>query len=326
MTAKEKLLAMLSGEKPVSVINSWEPFELLMNPVMMAMLPIRPGTTVKDAWGVTMSWPEGQPGVMPLEGEYVVCPDIDKWREVLHAPDVANMTFDWAPFAVKQEEIRAKGKLSMTMVPVGNFELLHNLLGFENCLMSLLEDPETMQEIVDYIVEYRMACYKLICENLHPDVLLQHDDWGSKNALFMNPAIWREIFKPGYQRMYDYLHEQGVIVMHHADSNLEAIAGDLEELGIDIWQGVLPENDIAKIQANLKGNMILMGGIDASKTDYEGAPEEAVREETRRVCQSFIPGGHFIPSITSGGPGSIHAHIDPIIADEISRYERETGL
>ena len=89
---------------------------------------------------------------------------------------------------------------------------------------------------------------------------------------------------------------------------------------------MLPENDIAKIQANLKGNMILMGGIDAAKTDYENAPEEAVRAETRRVCQSFVPGGHFIPSITSGGPNSIHRHIDPIIADEISRYEKESGL
>lgn len=112
------------------------------------------------------------------------------------------------------------------------------------------------------------------------------------------------------------------MIMHHADSFLEPIIGDMEELGIDIWQGVLPQNDIVKIQSQLR-HMVLLGGIDAAKTDYPGAPEEAVRAEVRRVCETYIPGGRFIPAVTAGGPTSINAHIDPIIADEIARYAAE---
>lgn len=323
MNAKEKVLAMLSGKQPVSVINGWEPFELMMNPVTIAMSPVRPGEVTVDAWGVHMHLPEGQPGVMPLEGDLVVCPDVERWKEVIHAPNVAGMSFDWTPFIRQQEAARAQGKLSMTMVPVGNFELLRNLLGFENCLINLLEELEIVQEIVDCIVDYRMECYKQICENLHPDALLQHDDWGAKNSMLMSPSTWRELFKPGYKSMYDYLHEQGVIVIHHADSFLEPIVSDMEEIGIDIWQGVLPQNNIVKIQSQLKGSMILMGGIDAAKTDFPDATEEAVRAEVRHVCESYIPGGRFIPSITAGGPSSINGHIDPFIADEIARYAAE---
>lgn len=323
MSPKENLFAMLKGEKTDAVINGWEPFELMMNPVTLFASPLRPGSTVKDAWGVSMSWPHGQPGVMPLEGEYTVCPDIENWKETLKAPDIASMKFEWAPFLAQKEEIHGNGKLAVTLVPVGNFELMHNLMGFENCLANLILEPDTMYEIAAYIADYRMACYRQICENLHPDILFQHDDWGTKNNLFMQPDTWREIFKPFYKKLYGYLHEQGVLIMHHADSYLEPLVSDMEDLGIDIWQGALPQNDIPKIQSRLNTNMILMGGLDAAVIDIAGCPEEVVRKEVRRACEMYVPGGHFIPSVTGGGPGSIHPEIDPIISDEIHRFSTE---
>ena len=59
------------------------------------------------------------------------------------------------------------------------------------------------------------------------------------------------------------MHDHGVLVMHHADSFLEPIVEDMAEIGVDVWQGVLPENDILKLQKQLDGRMTLMGGIDA---------------------------------------------------------------
>ena len=55
--------------------------------------------------------------------------------------------------------------------------------------------------------------------------------------------------------------------MHHADSFMEPIIEDMVDLGIDIWQGTLPQNDIPKLQKQLNGRMTLMGGIDASIVD-----------------------------------------------------------
>lgn len=326
MNAKEILQDMLKGNKPERLLNGWEPFGFMLNPVTIAMSPMGPGLTVKDAWGVTMSWPEGQPGVMPMEGDLTVCPDVEEWEEKLHAPDVKNMQFDWGPFLGQQEAYRKEGKLSVTLVPVGNFELMHNLLGFENCLMNFLMEPEIMYDIAKYIADYRMECYKQICENLHPDVLFQHDDWGAKESMLMSPDVWREFFKPFYKELYDYLHEQGVIVMHHADSFLEPIIPDMVELGVDIWQGTLPQNDIVKIQSQLDelgSHMILMGGIDCAVVDKKNCPEDVVRKEVRRACEAYAPKGRFIPAITSGGPGCIHQEIDPIIFDEIQRYISE---
>lgn len=33
--------------------------------------------------------------------------------------------------------------------------------------------------------------------------------------------------------------------------------------------------------------------------------------------------GHFIPCITYGGPGCLYKHVDPIIDDEIDKYNKE---
>ena len=110
--------------------------------------------------------------------------------------------------------------------------------------------------------------------------------------------------------------------MHHADSFLEPIIEDMVELGIDVWQGVLPQNDIKRLQAQLAGRMTLMGGIDAAVVDRPDSTEEEIRADVRKACESFGPGGHFIPCITYGAPGTIYPQGDRFIDDEIDRYNK----
>jgi len=139
-----------------------------------------------------------------------------------------------------------------------------NIRHLEDTLSNLLEEPECMKELIAAISEYRFNYLKLLVDNLKPDAILSHDDWGSKRSMFMSPATWREIIKPYYFKMYNYAHDHGVLILHHADSFLEPIVEDMVELGIDIWQAILPQNDIPKIQKQLAGRMVLMGGIDAA--------------------------------------------------------------
>lgn len=320
MTGKEMVLAMLRGENPKGLVNGFEPFALLWDPISGFITPARPGATVKDVWGVTLAWKDDQPGVMPMEGEeYLVCPDITEWRKTVIAPDLRAQNFDYSGVLAQKEAALAQGKFAMGFSPIGIFELLHNLLGFENALVDFLLEPEDMHDLIDYITDFRLEHFKLLVENVHPEVMLFHDDWGAKNNLFMSPEIWREFIKPAYAKLYGYLHDQGVIIMHHADSHLELIAEDLEDIHIDIWQGALPQNDLAKIQKNIRGNMIIMGGIDAAVVDHREVDERAIRAEVDRACREYVPGGHFIPCLTYGAPGAIFEGVDGIINDEIQK-------
>jgi hypothetical protein len=137
----------------------------------------------------------------------------------------------------------------------------------------------------------------------------------------MSPAVWRDMIKPQYFKIYGYAREHGVLIMHHADSFCEPIAEDMVELGPDIWQGVLPQNDIVKLQKQLDGRMTLMGGIDAAIVDWPNTRGGHPRRGTARLRTYGPAGVHTQPNIC--GPGSIYPNVDEIISDEIERYNRE---
>ena len=207
----------------------------------------------------------------------------------------------------------------------GIFEQCHFLMGFENTLTALYEHPEEMHRLIDYITDYRLGYVKLLIDNLHPDVIFSHDDWGTKDALFMHPDMWREFFKEPYRRFYGYIRSRGCIAVHHADSYLAPIVDDMAEIGIQVWQGVLPENDIPALQRHLGGKLVLMGGIGAAIDRADATPEE-IRSYTEDTLCACAPGGHFIPSITYGLPGAVYPHIDRYIDETIDAYNARLHL
>lgn len=282
------------------------------------------GTESVDCWGTHISFPAEAPAAVPIVTERnQVIHDIEKWKEYVHVPDLrANCSSGWETVQKKKSEVDSSKYLTMTVMGTGIFEQLHMLMTFENTLTSFLEYEDEMHELIEAVMEYRLEYMKLIVENLHPDLIVSHDDFGSKTSLFMSPDTWREFFKEPYRKLYRYLHDNDVIVMHHSDSFCEPIAEDMAEIGVDIWQGVLPTNDIPALTEKLQGRMALMGGVD-SIIDRADVSEKEIREEVRRVLREYGNLPNFIPSITYGGPGTIYPHVEPIIIDEIHRWNHE---
>lgn len=331
LTPKQNFLETIKkGGKPDRIVKQYEgTYFFRGDPVNSFVRGVRsPGMApMKDLWGTTIIWPEGVIAAMPhVTEESKVIKDITTWRDFVKVPDlIANCSADelWEPSLKQLENVNRDEVLVMAFAPTGIFERLHFLMGFEDTLVNFMLEPEAMKDLCDAIGEYRYRGMKLQVDHIKPDILLSHDDWGNKTNLFMQPDIWREFIKPGYQKAYDYVHEQGVIIMHHADSYMEQIVEDMVDLHIDIWQGVLPQNDIVKIQKQLDGRMALMGGIDAAIVDREDATEEEIRTETRRVLETYCPNGNFIPSITYGLGGTLYPHADEFINDEIDKYNKE---
>ena len=281
------------------------------------------GTDSYDRWGTFISFPEEQPAAVPIvTPENQVIQDIERWQDYVRVPDLrANCSNGWET-ALKNKLAIPEEYFSMTVMGTGIFEQLHMLMTFEDTLTGFLAYPEEMHEIIEAITDYRLEYMKLIVEHLHPDVIMSHDDWGSERTLFMHPDTWRAFFKEPYRRLYDYLHSENVLVMHHADSFCEPLAEDMVDIGIDVWQGVLPTNDIAKLSRQLDGRMALMGGI-ASVIDRADATEAEIRSEVRRALDAYGALEHVIPCYTYGGPGTIFPHVLPLIHDEIRRYNRD---
>ena len=332
MTAKEIFLELLKPDgKPERQLVQYEALQMALgDPIGRYLHQGRmPGATITDRWGTVIDWPADAPGSMPIvTEENKVIKDITRWREYVHAPDFiphSSDPGDWAAFREKARELAGNERLVAGFMGTGIFEQCHFLMPFQDVLTNLYDHPQEMHDLIDYITEYRLAYVKHLIENLKPDVIFSHDDWGTKDALFMKPDMWREFYKEPYRRFYGYIREQGVIAIHHADSYLAPIVEDMAEIGIQVWQGVLPENDIPSLQQRLGGSMVLMGGIGAA-IDREDAGEEEVRRYVHDALHEYCPGGHFIPSITYGLSGTVYKHVDPWIDDEIRKYNEGVHL
>ena len=324
MTPKQIFLEMLKPDgQPDRQLKQYEALHLVLtDPINRYLRGNRvKGSVSKDRWGTTILFPEDAPGATPhITAQDKVCPDVTRWREYVHAPDLAaNCTEGWEDCARAAREAAGDSRLVCGFMGTGIFEQTHFLMGFEDTLTGFYEHPDEMHELIDYITEYRLQYVKMLIEGLKPDAIFSHDDWGTKEALFMKPEMWREFYKEPYRRFYGYIRDQGCIAIHHADSFLAPIVEDMVELGIQCWQGVLPENNIPALQKQLKGRMILMGGIGAA-IDRPDSTEEEIRPYVQRTLMTCCPGGHFIPSITYGIMGTVFKHVDPFIDDEIDRY------
>jgi hypothetical protein len=323
LSARENFLELLNGGKPERFVNQYEPFAFLTMDPLRQMDKRIPGQDTKDSWGVTCRWKAGEHAGMPyITDDNKVCPDITRWRETVKAPVVELPAESWREVRDMAAQVDRKEQFIATNVSPGLIERLHFLMGFEDTLMNFLLEPEAVHELLDYILAWRMRYIREMIDNLGPEAILFHDDWGAKDRLFMSADIWREFFKPRYAQLYAYVRGRGVLVLHHADSYLTPITGDMAEIGIQVWQGVLPSNDITGIQKNLGGKMLLMGGLDAGLIDRVDWKEDVVRGEVRRACSEYAPAGGYIPCITYGGAESIYPGVYETISDEIRLQSR----
>lgn len=327
LTPKQNLLETLKkGGKPECLCNSFTMLRGIPGDPCFQLIRgnrIR-GTNSIDAWGTQILFPEDAPAAVPhVTEENQVIKDITKWKDYVKVPDLrGKCSAGWEKAIAAKNEIDQDKYLTMTVMGTGIFEQMHMLMTFEDTLMNLLLEEEAVHELIDAICEYRLTYMQLVVENLHPDLIISHDDWGSKKSMFFSVDTWREFFKEPYRKLYDYLHSQGVIVMHHSDSYCEPIVEDMAEIGVDIWQGVLPSNNIEAISEKVGDRMLLMGGID-SVIDRVDASEEEIRKETRRACEEY---GHlkgFWPGMTYGGPGCLFPGVEETIIDEINKYNME---
>ena len=304
MTKKEKILEQIKN--PNKIIWMGDPFsafpdsEMIFDPISANdfFLDYDENYLGIDGWGSTWRNAPGDPGAVPICTEdKVVIKDIENWKDDLKVPDISNL--DWSKTKEQVENIDRDKYLIMVPTFYGPFERLHILVGFEEALMALYTEPEIINEIMEVLTDYKIEVCKLLIDNLKPDIIHSHDDWGDATKTFMSPEVFRNVLKPHYERLYSYIKSRGVLIQHHSDGVCLGLEKDMIDLGIDMWQGVIPSNNIPEVQKNIDGKMLLLGGIDQLKFDVKDFDEDLIRAEVRNAINQYGPGGGFLPDIAS---------------------------
>ncbi|MFZ7120138.1 MAG: uroporphyrinogen decarboxylase family protein [Eubacteriaceae bacterium] len=321
MNLKENVLAIYNGEQPDYYGDLMAAVDFIIDPLFVqdALIP-QDGKEYKDSWGTVRIFLPGAPGPHPhLTPENIIIKDIEKWEEQIAVPSIENL--DYSEVRAQAASMNREEKLVCFFYPGGIFERSHFLMGVENALINYLEYPDEMKALLRVITDHKIAYIKKISEECQPDIIFYHDDWGTKQNLFLPPKVWREMIKPLQKEISDTIHECGMIYMHHADCICQPIVEDMVEIGVDIWQGVIAQNDIVEIQRITKGKLAMVGGIDGPKIDMENTTEEEIRMEVRRAIDTYCPAGRFFPSIPNGV--CFREWNNSIVMDELASYGRK---
>jgi hypothetical protein len=325
-TPKENFLALVRNDRPQWLGDPFTCFNChpesgvpyIVDAVAMAHRRTgKGGINVKDAWGVIWDWPEDQPGPTPNHAPgKIVIEDITRWRECFEFPSLDNL--DWTGAMAPYGTLDRDNKLVMVQSPRGMFEFSHAMMGFEDALMNYLIEPDDMYDLLSAYTDWKIKGAELSINALQPDIIVNFDDWGSKTQLFLPPAVWRDILKPLTKRYFDYIHSRGVLTMNHCDCHAQEVAEDMVEIGMDIWQGPTPENNIQEVIRRTEGKLFMFGGIDMSRIDTPDADETLIRAHIRDVFDQYAACGHFLPCFTSWMP--VYPYVGEIARDEMNKY------
>ena len=323
LTLRENAMAIYNRQQPDFYGDLMDAIELLPDPVLIGNSCPQDGLEHKDTWGTVYIFKPGAPGAHPhVTAQNAVIKDIEKWREQLVVPSLEGL--DWSMAKKVADATDRREKFVGIMFGGGLFERTHHLMGMENALCNYLEYPEEMSELLRVIADYKIEYIRQMAQQVHPDIIFYHDDWGSKQNLFLPPKVWRELIKPLQQEISDAIHECGMIYMHHADCICEPIVTDMVDIGVDIWQGVIAQNNIPEIQRITQGKLAMVGGIDGPKVDIAEITEDEIRAEVRRAIDTYCPAGRFYPSIPNGI--CFREWNNAIVKDELKKYGREFAL
>ena len=169
------------------------------------------------------------------------------------------------------------------------FERMQFLRGTENLLLDFAEGRPELDELADRIVQRNLRLIEGYIR-AGADGIWLSDDWGSQDRLLINPALWREFFKPRYRRMIELIRDSGRHVFFHTCGWTMDIWDDLIELGVNV---INPQNALFPrqvLEQKLAGRICVFSDADRQHVMPFGTPEE-VREFARNTISTFNRSG-----------------------------------
>ena len=167
------------------------------------------------------------------------------------------------------------------------------LRGFENTLMDLALGNEEILFIRDRIVDILLRRIDILTK-AGADGVLMVDDWGGQDTMFVNPGMWRKLFKPAYKKLAEAIHAGGAYAHFHIDGVVTDIIPDLIEIGFDELNPQVWVMDVPELSRRFRGKVCFRADLDRQFVLRAGTPEDVSRH-IRRTYQAFgLPSGGYI--------------------------------
>jgi len=269
-----------------------------------------------DQWGV--NWVMDMPDTSPFP-KVNPLPDITKLDDY-KIPNPDDLFTDMDEEKRKVKKAKAEGKLVICGMSYFLFERAWAVMGLENFLVALIEEPELSHILLRKIALYAKRVFENMLE-LGADMISFSEDLGTQRALAFSPEHFHEFFLPEYRVAFEDTLKAKKIINFHSCGCVESIVHSLADINVSMLNPIQSRaNDIKKIKEITTNKMALSGAID-SHLLLVGTTKE-VRDETARVIEILKPGGGYICAPDQGFPEYPPENIDMLYktAVELGRY------
>ncbi len=163
-------------------------------------------------------------------------------------------------------------------------ECLTRLIGQENAMLWMGEEPERMGKVINHIGQHYLECAKAEIDAGKGliDGFVIWGDVAYKKGMFFSPNYWREYFKPWVAQMTACAHANGLPVIYHGCGNVKRIFADYIEIGIDAYNPLEAKAtmDCVELRRQYGHKMGFCGNSDMQI--WETGDREAIRREVLR--------------------------------------------
>lgn len=171
---------------------------------------------------------------------------------------------------------------------------------FDDWLMAHMLYPEYIQAVYEMQTEVmlkNLAIYREAVGNRIQMVWISGTDFGTQNSEFFGADVFRDLYKPYYQRMNDWVHQNTQWkTFFHCCGSVVNLLDDFVEMGVDILNPVQVSAkgmDPAMLKEKYGGKLTFWGGgVDTQQTLPFGTPAEVAVQVKERLAIFSKNGGY----------------------------------
>lgn len=167
--------------------------------------------------------------------------------------------------------------------------------------MAQILYPDYIKEVFEMQTEYmlkNLEIYKQAVGDRIQICWISGTDFGTQTAAFMSQEMFRDLYKPYYKRVTDWIHQNTSWKTYiHTCGSIVTLLDDIVEMGIDIVNPVQLSavGMDAQMLKDKYGDKLVFwgGGCDTQHTLPAGTPEQ-VREEVLSRLPILEQGGGYV--------------------------------
>ena len=188
---------------------------------------------------------------------------------------------------MRQAFAQPTDRFKLVFLPGWVFASSRYLRKMEIYFMDLVEYREEIDRLHALVTGLFERTIRL-CGDAGAEGIIFCEDLGVQDRVLIGPAMWRDVFKPHYQRLTAAAHESGMkVFMHSCGYNWELI-DDLVDAGIDCFQFDQPAAyDLPALAAKFKQHKVaLFSPVDIQQVMPTG-DRAYIEAEAERLVKTF---------------------------------------